>query len=226
MKPKTTILALLLVLTATLPTRGNTGGIRDGLFWGFGLGGAYLDRTFSTTNTADDAQGRLYMEFYGGTTINPHVALGIEIGGWTISPDSDTYIWNPYWPPDNERSENPEGEGLMQIIIFSRIYPYKERNLFIKLGGGYLDHWLKTDYQTLREHGFTSVAGVGWDIALGGNWSLTPTLSYSYGKAGQQTHQAITASLGIMWHEWKVKNLVDLEQMQANKSEHYFSTWR
>ncbi len=179
---------------------------RKGWFWGGGVGAAYMDRTFDTTHGADDASGRFYMEFFGGYAFNPHLSAGLEIGGWLIEPDSDTYIWNPYWPPDNQRSEEPTGEGLSQILLFTRIYPYRDKGLFIKLGGGYLEHWLKTDYNTIKEQGWTTVAGVGWDIHLTGNWSLTPGLSYSYGVAGSQTHQAVTASIGFLWHQWKEPN--------------------
>ena len=209
---------LILGLSFTFPGLAQEVVSRQGLFWGFGLGGAYLERTFMSTNTNDEADGRLYMELFGGLALNPHVAIGLEIGGWTIEPDSDTYIWNPYWPPDNERSEEPEGEGLMQILAFTRIYPAEDRGLFLKLGAGYLEHWLKTDYQTLRKHGWTAVAGLGWDFPVGENWSLTPTLSYSYGTAGIQTHQAFTLSFGAMWHQWEVKNRIDFSTAQATRT--------
>jgi hypothetical protein len=176
---------------------------REGFFWGAGLGGAYLDRTFSTTNAVDRAEGLLYMEFFGGVALNPHVAIGLELSGWTIEPDSDTYIWNPYWPPDHQRSEEPQGEGLMQVLVFTRIYPYADQGLFLKLGAGGLEHWLKTDYGTYKETGWTTVGGLGWDVHISTNWSLTPTLSYSYGVAGSQTHQAVTGSISFMWHQWK-----------------------
>ncbi len=188
---------------------------REGFFWGGGLGGAYLERTFSHTNGVDDATARLYMEFFGGYAINPNVAIGLEIGGWLISPDSDTYVWNPYWPPDNERAEEPAGEGLSQILAFTRVYPYHDRGLFLKLGGGYMDHWWKTSHGYYDEQGWTAVAGVGWDIHLSGNWSLTPALSYSHGVAGSQTHQALTASIGFLWHQWKGPNRFDLESSTA-----------
>jgi hypothetical protein len=177
--------------------------VRKGFFWGGGLGGAYLERTFSSTNWTDDAAGRFYMEFFGGYAFNPHVSVGLEMGGWLITPSDNNYSWNPYWPPDNERSEDPAGEGLSQILVFTRLYPYEDKGLFIKLGGGYMDHWWETSSRNYSEDGWTSVAGVGWDIHASGNWSITPTVSYSYGEAGHQTHQAITASLGFMWHQWK-----------------------
>jgi len=170
---------------------------------GAGLGGGYVERTFSTTNALDDSAGRFYMEFFGGYAFNPHLAVGMEIGGWLIEPDSDTYTWNPYWPPDNERSEEPTGEGLSQILVFTRIYPHREKGLFIKLGGGYMDHWLKTTRGQYNEEGWTTVAGLGWDIHVSGKWSVTPAINYSYGVAGTQTHQAITASFAFMWHQWE-----------------------
>ena len=175
---------------------------REGFFWGGGLGGGYLERTFSATNAIDDAETRFYMDFFGGYAFNPHWALGLEIGGWLIEPDSDTYIWNPYYPPDNEPAEDPEGEGLMQVLMFTRLYPYRDKGLFMKLGGGYLEHWWKTSRGNYNEEGWTSVAGLGWDVHVSGNWSITPTVSYSYGEAGDQAHQAVTASIGFMWHQW------------------------
>ena len=213
MKPRSRLLIFLLALTSAGFAAENMGR-REGFFWGAGLGGAYLDRTFSTTNAIDDAEARLYMEFFGGLAINPHIAIGLELSGWTIEPDSDTYLWNPYWPPDNQRSEEPQGEGLMQILVFTRLYPYENKGLFVKLGGGALQHWLKTDYGTYEENGWTTAAGAGWDVHLSGKWSLTPTVSYSYGVAGNQTHQAVTASLSFMWHEWEGPNRVPQKHKQ------------
>lgn len=206
MKASAFIICLLAAGTS-LPSSGLDAAERQGWLWGGGIGGAYLERTFSTTNWTDDATGRLYMEAFGGYAFNPHIMAGLEIGGWLITPDSDTYGWNPYWPPDNQPSEDPEGEALMQVLLFTRLYPYRDKGLFIKVGGGYLEHWWKTPegFQE-NEEGWASVAGIGWDIHLSGNWSLTPTLSYSYGVAGNETHQAITASIGFMWHQWKGKD--------------------
>jgi hypothetical protein len=176
---------------------------RKGFFWGGGLGGGWLDRSFSHTNGVDDAEARFYMEFFGGYAFNPHIAVGLEIGGWLIEPSSETYVWNPYWPPDNERSEDPTGEGLMQVLAFTRLYPWSGQGLFIKLGGGYLERWIETSGGTYNEEGWSAVAGLGWDLHVSGNWSLTPTISYSLGEAGSQTHQAVTLSLSLMWHQWK-----------------------
>lgn len=176
---------------------------RKGFFWGGALGGAYLARNFSQTNGVDDAAARFYMEAFGGYALNPHVAVGLELGGWLIEPDSDTYQWNPYWPPDNTPSENPSGEGLEQILAFTRIYPRADEGFFLKLGGGYLNHWVKTSGGIFNEEGWTTVAGLGWDIHCSGSWSFTPQINYSYGDAGNQTHSAITASLGFMWHQWQ-----------------------
>lgn len=176
---------------------------REGFFWGAGLGGSYVERTFSTTNRTDDATTRFYMDFFGGYAFNPHIAIGLEAGGWLIESDSDTYNWNPYWPPDNKPSEDPAGEGIMKIFVFTRIYPYRSGNLFIKLGGGYIDHWTKTSWTTIRNEGLGAEVGVGYDIPLSGNWSLTPMISYSYGEAEVLTYDAITASFGFIWHQWK-----------------------
>lgn len=176
---------------------------RKGFFWGGSLGAGYVERTFSVANGIDDETTRFYMDGFGGYAFNPHIAIGFELSGWLIEPDSDTYTWNPYWPPDNEPSENPAGEGISQIFVFTRLYPYRTRNLFIKVGGGYVDHWLKTQTQYINDEGWGTVVGVGYDIPLSGNWSLTPLVSYSYGETQVQTLEAFTASFGFTWHQWK-----------------------
>ena len=203
MNAKALLITLLTVAISLTSRAAKKAGERKGFFWGAGLGAGYLDRSFNSTDAVDDAAGRFYMDFFGGAAINPHIAIGLELSGWTITPDSDTYIWNPYWPPDQQRSENPQGEGLMQILAFTRLYPYEDKGLFLKLGGGAMEHWLKTDFGNYSENGWTTVAGLGWDVHVTGNWSIIPTLSYSYGIAGSQTHRAVTASIGFMWHGWK-----------------------
>lgn len=194
---------LILMCTAATPNVFAETVERKGWFWGGDLGAAYLNRTFDSDDAVDEASGRFYMDFFGGYAFNPHFAAGLELGGWLIEPDSDTYTWNPYWPPDNQGSEKTAGEGLSQVLVFTRLYPYRDKGLFIKLSGGYLEHWLKTDQGTITEQGWSIMTGVGWDILLSGSWSLTPGLSYSYGVAGSQTHQALTASIGFVWHQWK-----------------------
>jgi hypothetical protein len=176
---------------------------RKGFFWGADLGGGYVERTVTSTNGVDDAAARLYMNFFGGYAFNPRIAIGLEGGGWLIEPDSDTYIWNPYWPPDNQASEEPSGEGIMKIFAFTQIYPDPAGNLFIKLGGGYIDHWTKSSMGITRNEGWGAEAALGYNIPVHENWSLTPMVSYSYGEADVQTHKAITASLGLIWHQWK-----------------------
>jgi len=179
---------------------------REGYFWGADLGGGYVERTFSSTNGTDDATARLYMDFFGGYAFNPHIAIGLEAGGWLIEPDSDTYIWNPYWPPDNQPGEEPSGEGIMRVFVFTQIYPCPDGNLFIKLGGGYIDHWIKSSMGITRDEGWGAEVALGYDIPIYGNWSLTPMVSYSYGEADVQTYEALTASLGLIWHQWKRTN--------------------
>jgi outer membrane autotransporter protein len=39
--------------------------------------------------------------------------------------------------------------------------------------------------------------GVGYDYSLGENWAVTPFLNYSFGKAEDQKHQAVTLGVGF-----------------------------
>jgi hypothetical protein len=41
--------------------------------------------------------------------------------------------------------------------------------------------------------------GGGYDVLLNSNWSITPFLSYSFGDADNQEHEALTVGIGFTW---------------------------
>ncbi len=153
-------------------------------FWGaVDAGAGHVNLTF---NDSDESDTLFYLGFTAGYTINPNFLFGIELSGWlyeTANLDDPT-----------------KGDGLSQVLIITRYYPYKENNIFVKVGGGYISHWNNEPGATTYRNGWALSVGGGYDIAVGSKWSITPSILYNYGEVENQNHNAFTISVGITWY--------------------------
>ena len=89
----------------------------------------------------------------------------------------------------------------MQAFLTSRYYPLRESGLFVKLGGGYVSHWYVRPEEPERRTGWGATVGGGYDFVVGkfpsALWFVTPFVTYGFGEAGDLTHHAITAGIGL-----------------------------
>jgi outer membrane autotransporter protein len=76
----------------------------------------------------------------------------------------------------------------------------RDSNLFAKVGGGWVRQWVNGPAGKSTLDGWGATVGVGYDYSLGRNWAVTPFLNYSFGKAEDQKHQAVTLGVGFSFY--------------------------
>jgi outer membrane autotransporter protein len=108
------------------------------------------------------------------------------------------------------QEDNLEGSALtlgsfMGTVTF---YPGVSSGFFLKGGAGVAlvdnDFKVGTLSATLSKYGWGALAGVGYDIRVGRNTSLTPCINFQYGSVGD------IAFKGVTFGNWK-HNVISLE---------------
>jgi hypothetical protein len=161
--------------------------IRDGFWGGIDAGAGFLKQSLDEGNKNDTS---FFLGFKGGYTINPHFLIGLELSGWLLEA-SDQFCCYGYC------SDASGGEGIMQIFLVSRYYPYQESGLFAKAGGGYVEHWNNNPGEPKSKSGWGFTVGGGYDFLLNEDIAFSPFATFSYGETGNWDYRAITLGLGI-----------------------------
>lgn len=158
--------------------------VRQGWWGDVNLGGGFLSQS---GREASQDGANFFMGLDAGYVVHPQFLLGAELSGWLIE---------PMQPPPEAR-----GEGIMQAFLTGRVYPMRDSGLFVKFGGGYVSHWYTTAEDPARRTGWGTTVGGGYDFVVGESpsalWFLTPFVTYGFGEAGDLTHHAITAGIGL-----------------------------
>jgi hypothetical protein len=157
-------------------------------FWiGFGLGGGAAFADYAANNRAG-LGGYVRM----GGTLSRKVLLGGEAGGWARDIGGGTF------------SES----GLTAVALFYPTGP----GVFLKAGAGFAGWaWRFTagsTTTTTTAGGFAATAGVGYDLRLGTNLFLTPSLDFQLHTnesdnaafAGISSGTVLLFTLGLTWH--------------------------
>ncbi len=184
-----TMLALALGLAADASAQGRRSTLREihrnyrEGFWfsaGIGAGNEAYDLKGVTGGFGDDVTGPSLMVKLGGT-VSQSFLLGGELYGWT---------WNDSFDLD---------ETLASAMLIGQWYPAARGGFFVKGGLG-IAHFEQTTggrFSTLldEETGFGAVLGAGYDIRVGRNISITPTLDL-YGHSYNDWRERIV-NLGV-----------------------------
>lgn len=148
LRPILTAAAAILLTTSSLAAqRPQT---RSG-FWfqgGLGAGSVGCDECDERTN------GGAAVIALGGT-LSDHFLLGGSLHGWARSEDGATL-------------------SVTAITAATHIYPWARGGFFINAGVGFGTTRLEFDIFSIEEDGAAGVLGLGYDIRLGRNVSLTP----------------------------------------------------
>jgi hypothetical protein len=153
---------------------------RQGFFISFGVGGG----SFGCEDCGDRETGAAALIHLGGT-LSPRLLLGADISGWSKSVE-----------------DSGGGEARLthaNLTAALQFYPSAAGGFWLK--GGIGTSTLRAEASgggvTISgdETGFGLTAGLGYDIRLGTNFSLTPYGSFSFGsiEGGSVNH----AQLGL-----------------------------
>lgn len=141
---------------------------RQGFWISFGLG--YGSASEKCNGCADTTVGGVTGFVRLGGTLNQHLLLGGEIDGWTHG-----YGGSP-----------SATETLGNLTAALYYYPKATSGFFLKGGLGFSDYRFSVSGGggSVTGLGGGVVAGVGYDIRVGRNISITPTGDLWYGSVG------------------------------------------
>lgn len=126
-----------------------------GISFGLGTGSAGAECDGCSSDRENGLSGYLRLGGY----VRPHVFLAFESTGWTFSQDGIDETLGFYM-------------GVVQW------YPNPDRGLFLKGGVG-LSRYLATDgFDDVTGSGLGLSLGLGYDIRVGKNFSLTPYANF------------------------------------------------
>lgn len=167
----------LLLLTAAISNTELQGQSRRQGFWiGFGLGGGW-----NTSDGLDDEQpagGAAFIRL--GGTVSPKVLLGADAMGWSRDLDGSTVT---------------RGHTTFTVMF----YPDPVGGFFLK--GGVGASWISVSSQilgatvTATKNGFGTTGGLGFDIRVSDNWSITPAADFLFQAFDAGNNLASTNSL-------------------------------
>jgi hypothetical protein len=185
------IAILAATVAASLPSqqlRAQHSQTRESLNVSFGLGGgsAHLGGRSRQTGTA------FYLNI--GGTMSPRFTLGGELNGFGFS-------------------NNYEDLTIQSLLAVAHVYPEPASGFFFTLGAGLTGANIQDRLQSVEVHstGFGIEGGLGYDVRLGRNFSLTPYAQFVKGFSGQVSYNSISTSqqlnpdyyqigLGFTWH--------------------------
>jgi hypothetical protein len=162
--------ALLAVLLATTASA-QQAQTRQGFWIGGGLGYGSLGCE------GCDRTGGMSGYFKLGGTLRQNILLGVETNGWTKSEFGQTLTMG-----------NMSGAAYW--------YPMPASGLFVKGGVGYS----LIDSGFSSESGFGLLAGVGYDVRVARNLSVTPVANWFRGSFSGASANVLQIGLGVTSH--------------------------
>jgi hypothetical protein len=141
--------ALLLAPTVDATAQGHAQE-REGFWFNTGLGYGSLGLE-GFPEREDGLSGNLAL----GGTLSPRFLLGAGTTGWTKEVDGIRITFGT-------------------LVLLGRFYPNVESGFFVNLGLGVGQVTLSEGSTSISESGGGAVLGLGYDVRVGPNWSLTP----------------------------------------------------
>ncbi|MDH4132673.1 MAG: porin family protein [Gemmatimonadota bacterium] len=159
---KALLVFALLGLVTSAATAQDESSRRSG-FWlnvGFGWGSA----DFNCDGCDTDRESGVSGQFALGGTLSPQFLIGVESNGWY-------------------KDENSVESMLGTFAAVAYYYPSATGNLFVKGGLGFASYRFENG-GSADDTGFGLLGGVGYDIPIGGKFSITPVATFQYGIMG------------------------------------------
>ena len=173
------VLAVLGVSIAPLASAQGHPQTRDGFWIGFGFGWASLSFSCSGCSGSDGAfSGYLKM----GGTLSPKLLIGGETNAWVKSQSGSTLT----------------ASNASAAVYF---YPSPASGLFLRGGLGYASLSASSGGSSASQSGFGAVFGLGYDIRVGTNTSITPVANFNWGSIGSGVKQNVfQLAVGVTFH--------------------------
>jgi len=156
---------------------------RNGFWIGFGLGYGSANVTCDSCGSGSRTGGVTAFLKLGGTP-SRNLLIGGAINGWSHESGCAT-------------------ETMANVTAFLYYYPAARSGLFLTGGLGFSDYRVDTS-PSVEGTGWGFTAGVGYDIRVGRNVSLTPVANFVYGGVGDLS----VSGGGTFATGWK-QNVVD-----------------
>ena len=171
MKRVVSILGLFVLMTAgTAQAQSHEG------FWvGFGLGGGSL----GIEGTDRDTGFTGYLKL--GGTINQRFLVGLESNAWT----------------KDQSGARLTHTNTSAVAYF---YPSASNGFFLKGGLGWSRLSIEVSGISVAENGGGAVLGLGYDVRVGDNWSITPVLNFNGGAFDGGNTNLSELGVGVSWH--------------------------
>ncbi|HET7038562.1 MAG TPA: hypothetical protein VFH97_01660 [Gemmatimonadales bacterium] len=123
-----------------------------------------------------DVTGGSFSLRMGGTP-NPRFLFGGEVTGWL-------------------RESGFSDISRVNVMATALLYPSRAGGWFLKGGFGFAEH----SVDGFDRSGLGLSAGTGFDIRLGRNFYLTPTVDYLAQFFDENTSEILLVTLGLTWH--------------------------
>jgi hypothetical protein len=174
-----TILAVSAAVLALLPKDVAAQGhpqTREGFFIGLGVGGGTLG-----CEGCGDRESGLGAHLKLGGTLSPKLLIGAESGGWT-------------------KEEGGIRLTHANLSALAQFYPSATAGFFLKGGIGLSRLEVSASGGSVSDEGLGLTAGLGYDVRLGSNFSLSPYLSFAWGDFDGGTANHGLVGVGVTWH--------------------------
>jgi hypothetical protein len=176
------VTGLCALLTAALVTSAfaQKAQTRDGFWVGGGMGYGSLGLSCEICGDVGRTGGLSGYAKLGGT-LRQNILLGVEMNGWTKS----------------------EGAGRVTMGNFSGAaywYPMPTQGLFLKAGAGYAVLSTDDGTENVSDTGFGFLGGVGYDVRVGRNLSITPVANWFRGGFEGGSANVLQFGVGVTSH--------------------------
>ncbi|HEX5962779.1 MAG TPA: outer membrane beta-barrel protein [Gemmatimonadales bacterium] len=153
---------------------------RQGFWVGGGMG--YGSMGLSCTGCADvGREGGLSGYAKLGGTLRQNILLGVETNGW-------------------RKSEGGATVTMANLSGAAYWYPMPAGGLFVKAGAGYSILEVDSGIGSGNDSGFGILGGVGYDVRVGRNLSITPVANWFRGGFDGGSANVLQLGLGVTSH--------------------------
>jgi len=176
------VLGIAMLSVAALPSWADAQNpqTRQGFFIGLGIGAG----SFGAENGDQRETGAAGHVTLGGT-LTPQLLLGGEFTGWT-------------------KEEGGVRVSHTNATAIAQFYPMVESGLFVRGGIGGSTRSISGSSGnvtvSIDESGLGATAGLGYDIRVGSNFSITPYGLFVWGNFDGGSANHFQGGLGVTWH--------------------------